>query len=479
MKTNLQPTVLLVEDDAVVAATYNSFLSEEPMELIHVGTGEAALMHIHQTVPNVILLDLGLPDMNGIDILKHIQQQQLDITTIIITAENSVEVVVDAMRYGAFDFIEKPFPANRLILSLRNALRQSMLHRTVNSYENKLKRQQYHNMMGASKPMQTIYQIIDNIATSKASILITGESGTGKELCAEAIHKESKRKKNPFVAINCAAIPKDLIESEIFGHVKGAFTGAISDRLGAAKPADGGTLFLDEIGDMDSALQTTLLRFVQTGTFHRVGGDKLEKVDVRFICATNRDLLSEIEAGRFREDLYYRLNVIHITLPALRKRGEDILLLARKFLREYAQAERKYFKGFTKEVENILLDYDWPGNVRQLQNIIQNIVVLNNSKYVTTEMLPSPINNKHSNTTTSQLPQKTLTPQNNYPSHNSVKTPPRPFWQIEKEAIKEAVEFCNGDVVQAAKFLEISPSTIYRKLRQWNITFERTLKSSN
>ena len=486
MKTNQQPTVLLVEDDVVVAATYKSFLSEEPIKLICVETGEAALTYIHQTTPNVILLDLGLPNINGMDILKYVQQQQLGTAIIVISVENSVEMVVETMRYGAFDFLEKPFTANRLILTLRHALHQSMLYQTIESYEEKLKRRQYHNMVGGSKPMQTIYQIIDNVATSKASILITGESGTGKELCAEAIHKESKRKDKPFIAINCAAIPKELMESEIFGHVKGAFTGAASDRQGAAGQADGGTLFLDEIGDMDLALQSTMLRFVQTGTFHKVGGDKLQKVDVRFLSATNRNLLSEIEAGQFREDLYYRLNVIHITLPALRKREEDTLLLARKFLREYAQAERKSFKGFAPEVEDILLHYDWPGNVRQLQNIIQNIVVLNNGKYVTTDMLPAPLNEIPSNqpNAMASLPEtetsvpKEPVPLSMPPLEDISPKPIRPFWQLEKEAIEQAVEFCDGNVVQAAYLLELSPATIYRKLRRWNITFKRILKSS-
>jgi len=461
MKTNQQPTVLLVEDDVVVAATYKSFLSEEPIKLICVETGEAALTYIHQTTPNVILLDLGLPNINGMDILKYVQQQQLGTAIIVISVENSVEMVVET-------------------------LHQSMLYQTIESYEEKLKRRQYHNMVGGSKPMQTIYQIIDNVATSKASILITGESGTGKELCAEAIHKESKRKDKPFIAINCAAIPKELMESEIFGHVKGAFTGAASDRQGAAGQAEGGTLFLDEIGDMDLALQSTMLRFVQTGTFHKVGGDKLEKVDVRFLSATNRNLLSEIEAGQFREDLYYRLNVIHITLPALRKREEDTLLLARKFLREYAQAERKSFKGFAPEVEDILLHYDWPGNVRQLQNIIQNIVVLNNGKYVTTDMLPAPLNEIPSNqpNAMASLPEtetsvpKEPVPLSMPPLEDISPKPIRPFWQLEKEAIEQAVEFCDGNVVQAAYLLELSPATIYRKLRRWNITFKRILKSS-
>jgi len=364
------------------------------------------------------------------------------------------------MQYGAFDFIEKPFKDERLVVTLHNALRQNALRQKVASYE-KFKRKQYHKMIGMSKPMQTIYQIIDNVATSDVSILITGESGTGKELCAEAIFRESKRKDKPFITINCAAIPKDLIESEIFGHVKGAFTNAISDRQGAASQANRGTLFLDEIGDMDLQLQSVLLRFLQSGTFQKVGGDNLEKVDVRFICATNHDLLTEIQAGRFREDLYFRLNVIQIVLPALRKRGDDVLLIAQSFLQKFAQREGKSFSGFTTEVERILLNYDWPGNVRQLQNVIQNIVVLNESKQVAANMLPQfptklsekPLSNQFS----SPLPSLTKSPSKNI----------RPFWLVEKEIIEEAIEFCNGNITQAARLLEISKSTIYNKLQLW------------
>jgi len=263
--------------------------------------------------------------------------------------------------------------------------------------EKRLSREHYHDFIGTSMPMQTVYQMIDKVAASKAPILITGETGTGKELCAEAIHKESKRADKPFVVCNCAAIPENLQESHLFGHIKGAFSGAIKDQKGLVSQADGGTLFLDEIGELPLLMQSTLLRFMQTKTFSKVGNHQLEKVDVRFICATNRNLLAEIEAGRFREDLYHRLNVIEIELPALRERGQDILRLAKFFLHKFAKEEQTDIQGFNAEAEKKLLSYEWSGNVRQLQNTIQNVVLLNGGKVITAEMLAAKNGNKVDN----------------------------------------------------------------------------------
>jgi len=263
--------------------------------------------------------------------------------------------------------------------------------------EKRLSREHYHDFIGTSMPMQTVYQMIDKVAASKAPILITGETGTGKELCAEAIHKESKRADKPFVVCNCAAIPENLQESHLFGHIKGAFSGAMKDQKGLVSQADGGTLFLDEIGELPLLMQSTLLRFMQTKTFSKVGNHQLEKVDVRFICATNRNLLAEIEAGRFREDLYHRLNVIEIELPALRERGQDILRLAKFFLHKFAKEEQTDIQGFNAEAEKKLLSYEWSGNVRQLQNTIQNVVLLNGGKVITAEMLAAKNGNKVDN----------------------------------------------------------------------------------
>lgn len=311
--------------------------------------------------------------------------------------------------------------------------------------------------------------MIESAAPSRATTFITGESGTGKELCAEAIHQKSPRAKQRFVTLNCAAIPKDLMESEIFGHVKGAFTDAISDRDGAASLADGGTLFLDEICEMNLVLQTKLLRFIQTGRIQKVGGDVEEPVDVRFVCATNRDPLQAVAQGEFREDLYYRLHVIPIHLPPLRERDNDILLLANRLLIEFAHEEGKRFRGFDDEAAKAMARYSWPGNVRQMQNVLRNVVVLNDAERVAIDMLPS-------NFAGSLAPRVSIKetttpdPRARGPEATPVATGEAsiiPLWRIERKAIEDAIKRCDGNIPRAAVFLEVSPSTIYRKLQSW------------
>jgi DNA-binding NtrC family response regulator len=434
--------------------------------VVHVETGAAALAYIAGETPDVVMLDLELPDMNGMEILKHIYRHHLGCAVVIITAHGSVDTAVAAMRYKALDFIEKPFDAKRLLVTVRNALQHRQLTRLLQVYRENFTRQEYHGFIGASLPMQAVYRIIESAAPSKASVFITGESGTGKELCAEAIHKQSPRRDKPFVALNCAAIPGELIESELFGHLKGAFTGASGERQGAASQADGGTLFLDEIGDMSLDLQSKLLRFIQTGSFHKVGGNKAETVDVRFLCATHRDPLSEVRAGRFREDLYYRLHVIPLHLPPLRERDGDVLLIARHFLQRYAGEEHKSFLRFSSEVEEVLSRYDWPGNVRQLQNIVHSIVVLNDAEEITVEMLPPPLVYPSRDSTAPNGNGRRAHGQENVPGAR-ITDKIIPLWLVEKQAIEQAIELCEGNIPKAAALLEVSPSTLYRKRQRW------------
>jgi len=346
----------------------------------------------------------------------------------------------------------------------------------VNSSHN---RSHFRGLLGSSEPMQTLYQAIDKVASSKAPILVTGEGGTGKGFCAEVIHQKSQRTGKPFIVLNCAAIPKNLAESALFGHLKGAFTGALKNQDGAVKAADGGTLFLDEIGEMDVTLQSSLLRFLQTGTFQKVGSDKEEQVDVRLIAATNRDISSDIKAGRFRENLYYHISVVHLKLPTLRQRGKDILRLARVFLKKYAQEEQKSFHGLTKPVEQILLDYDWAGNILQLESIIHRIVVLNDAKTVTVDMLPAQLSEEAENQSEEEKRE------NPSPTSRSIPKTPlfkktvakqlhddaiRPLWLVEKDAIVHALELSSGNISKAARDLQISAQTIYRKLHHWENT---------
>ncbi|EJL6393950.1 sigma-54-dependent Fis family transcriptional regulator [Vibrio navarrensis] len=438
--------LLMVEDTASVAALYRSYLTPLGIDINIVGTGRDAIESLKHRIPDLILLDLRLPDMTGMDVLHAVKASHPDVPIIFMTAHGSIDTAVEAI---------KPCEADRLRVTVNNAIRKaSKLKNEADSPAN----QNYQGFIGSSQKMQQVYRTIDSAASSKASIFITGESGTGKEVCAEAIHAASRRGDKPFIAINCAAIPKDLIESELFGHVKGAFTGAATDRQGAAELADGGTLFLDELCEMDLDLQTKLLRFIQTGTFQKVGSSKMKSVDVRFVCATNRDPWKEVQEGRFREDLYYRLYVIPLHLPPLRERGEDVIEIAYSLLGYMSHEEGKNFVRFSPQVIDRFNEYEWPGNVRQLQNVLRNIVVLNNGKEITLEMLPPPLNQPLARSENRLF--KELEPV-------SV-TDIYPLWMTEKMAIEQAIKACDGNIPRAAGYLDVSPSTIYRKLQTWN-----------
>ncbi|WP_040902224.1 quorum-sensing sigma-54 dependent transcriptional regulator LuxO [Vibrio proteolyticus] len=447
--------LLMVEDTASVAALYRSYLTPLGIDINIVGTGRDAIESLTYRTPDLILLDLRLPDMTGMDVLHEVKKSVPDVPVVFMTAHGSIDTAVETMRHGAQDFLIKQCEADRLRVTVNNAIRKAS--KLKNDADN-LSNQGYQGFIGSSQTMQAVYRTIDSAASSKASIFITGESGTGKEVCAEAIHAASKRGDKPFIAINCAAIPKDLIESELFGHVKGAFTGAATDRQGAAELADGGTLFLDELCEMDLDLQTKLLRFIQTGTFQKVGSSKMKSVDVRFVCATNRDPWKEVQEGRFREDLYYRLYVIPLHLPPLRERGEDVIEIAYSLLGYMSNEEGKGFVRLSPEVIERFNQYEWPGNVRQLQNVLRNVVVLNNGKEISLDMLPPPLNKPMDNQIRVIKQDK-----ESLSAHEIF-----PLWLTEKNAIEQAIEACDGNIPKAAGYLDVSPSTIYRKLQAWN-----------
>jgi len=399
-----------------------------------------------------------------------------DSTVIAMSARGSVNAAVAAMRAGAVDFLPKPFGAAALLDRLDAAIAQwptakpAAKRTEITSAEPALAepepikpaapglaREDFEGFIGRSAAMLAVYDQISRIAPSRAPVFVTGESGTGKELCAEAIHTRSGRAGRPFIAINCSAIPKDLMESEIFGHVRGAFTGATETRLGAAELADGGTLFLDEIGEMDLGLQAKLLRFIQSGVVQRVGDVTTRRVDVRIVCATHRDPFAEIAAGRFREDLFYRLHVLPIQLPALRERPEDILPLASAFLSRYAAEEARAFRGFDPDAAAMLIRHPWPGNVRELQNAIRRMVVLHQGSEIALSMLPPTIRRAATAPSTGFAGVETRV------AAGAV----APFWEQERSIIECAVEAHGGNIARAAAALEISPSTIYRKRQAW------------
>ncbi|MFO1035590.1 MAG: sigma-54 dependent transcriptional regulator [Geminicoccaceae bacterium] len=472
-------TVLVVEDTPSMARLYQAYIEKEGHAVELAATGVAALERLRATTaPEVVVLDLNLPDVNGQEILAEIGRQQLPTSVVVVTADGSLKTAVEAMRAGAYDFIVKPFSADRLNTTIKNALERVRLKSTVDVLEETLGRDRFCGFVGASLPMQAVYRALEAAAPSNATVFVTGESGTGKELCAEAVHQLSTRRSKPFIALNCGAIPKDLIESEIFGHVKGSFTGAVADRVGAAKQADGGTLFLDEICEMQIDLQTKLLRFLQSGTLRAVGGSKLEHVDVRIVCATNRDPLTEVRAGRFREDLYYRLHVVPIEMPPLREREEDVVLIARVLLERYAREESKKFIGFDQGAEAALVAYDWPGNVRELQNVLRHAVVMHDGERLTAQMLPlgraavrAPLAPSHAAPAPPPVAAPTETPSRpasatdvgGWASEFDI----RPLWQVEKAAVERAIALCHDNIPRAAAFLEVAPSTIYRKKQAW------------
>ncbi|MCC7274925.1 MAG: sigma-54-dependent Fis family transcriptional regulator [Alphaproteobacteria bacterium] len=458
--SDARPLVLLIEDTPSLAALYVEYLRREPIRVVTVATGGEGIAAIRGHAPAAVLLDLNLPDMPGMEILKEVTTNKYGCSVIVVTAHGSINVAVEAMRHGAYDFLMKPFDPDRLKVTLRNALAHQKLLTMVETYRETFDRTGLGCLIGSSLPMQQVYRIIESAAPSRATVFVTGESGTGKELCAAAIHQLSPRRGGPYVALNCAAISRELIESEIFGHVKGAFTGATVDRDGAASRANGGTLFLDELCEMDLSLQSKLLRFLQTSSFVRVGGNHEETADLRFICATNRDPFVEVRAGRLREDLFYRLHVVPVHMPPLRERGEDVLLLANYFLSRFAEEEGRHFRGFAPDAEAALLNYDWPGNVRQLQNAIRNAVVLNDGETVTASMLPAPLTTVASSAAAPAAAAATTV-------HAAEVGDIRPLADIERETIERAIALCGGNIPRAAELLDISPSTIYRKRQRW------------
>ena len=451
-----RPKVLLVEDDPTLSRLYVAYLERAGVIPYHAGTVAEAKEILSQIKPSVVLLDLILPDGHGFEVLQALRDGDSDAPVIVVSSGGSISSAVESMRAGAYDFLVKPFSPERLQVTLANALELRRLKRIERTFTSEGTSDGFESFIGVSPAMQVVYRMIRDAAPSKAAIFVTGESGTGKELAAEAIHRRSPRVNGPFVAMNCSAMPRDLVESELFGHVKGAFTGAHASREGLAARADGGTMFLDEIGEMDLPLQAKLLRFIQTGTYQPVGSDALKKVDVRFVCATNRDPLDEISAGRFREDLYYRLNVVPITMPALRERGTDIILIARSYLNQFAAEEGKSFDGFDPEAERLLMAYPWPGNVRQLSNVVRNVVVLSPGGVATAAMLPAVVRDA--------APRPIAIPIGHAPAAGQAI---RPMAAVEREAIEAALVEADGNVGRAAALLEIDASTIYRKKREW------------
>ncbi|KCV82044.1 two component, sigma-54 specific, transcriptional regulator [Actibacterium atlanticum] len=452
--------LLLIEDTPSLQMVYESVLKGAGYDVVTAGTAQDGLRHFQTLRPNVVLLDLMLPDRSGLDLMRDLLEFHPETHIIVVTANGSINRAVEAMRLGAYDFLLKPFNEQRFLHAVETALGDA-----VRPGDRVSDRSPVASFVGSSPVMTAVYDRIASVGKSMATVFITGESGTGKEICAQAVHAGSSRAAGPFVPLNCGAIPADLLESEVFGHLKGSFTGAIADKPGAAALADGGTLFLDEICEMDLNLQTKLLRFLQTSSIQPVGAPSARKVNARIICATNRNPLEEVRRGRFREDLYYRLHVVPIHLPPLRERGEDPVLIAEQTLTRFAAEEGRNFTGLSDEVKELFRRFRWPGNVRQLLNVLRHAVVLNDGPVLTLDMLPIELHHERE-WLDDALPNAPIT----------AEAPPqvtldglmgKTLSEVEQLVIEETIARHGGSVPKAARVLDVSPSTLYRKLEAW------------
>jgi len=381
-------SVLIVDDEVGVRESLKMILKKD-YDIFLAKDAEEAFLQIKEHSPDVILLDIILPDLDGLKVLEKIKQNEPDIVVIMITATNTAKTAVEAMKLGAYHYVTKPFDNDELRLIISRSLSEKALKQELIFRREEMDKSfDFGNILGKSKGMKDIFKVVKQIADSKSTVLIMGESGTGKELISRAIHYNSNRKNYPFVTINCAAIPETLIESELFGHEKGAFTNAIEKKLGRFEVAHQGTLFLDEIGELSLTTQAKILRFLEEKEFNRVGGSKTIKVDVRLITATNKDLNQMIKKGSFREDLYYRINVVPIVIPPLRERKEDIPILIDHFINKFSVENNKNVKGINKEALEFLMQYEWPGNVRELENLIERVIALTSNEYIPANELP-------------------------------------------------------------------------------------------
>ena len=444
-------TILVVDDEPEMRALVRDVLGERGHQVAEAPNGLEALKRLAEGEYAVVLTDLRMKDMQGIELLGEIKRTFPDTNVILMTAFGSVETAVEAMKEGAYDYLVKPVKTEELIRVAERAVREASLRREINRLRQEVhKEYSFHQILGKSKPMREVFDLIRRVADSPTNVLITGESGTGKELVAKAIHYNSERRDAPFVPVNCAAIPETLLESELFGHVKGAFTDAKNDKRGLFEEAQKGTLLLDEISELPLMLQAKLLRAIQEREIRRVGASRPMSVDVRIIAATNLNLSEEVKAKRFREDLYYRLNVIEIRLPPLRERREDIPLLVEAFLRKCAEASHKEVRGMSETALTLLMDYAWPGNVRELENVIERAVTLARGDKIVTEDLPPTIQGARGERRVIDEGADRILP----------------LQEVEREYILRILEKTGGNKYQAAHVLGIDRKTLYRKLAE-------------
>jgi two-component system response regulator HydG len=442
------PTILVVEDDTENRTAIVKVLESAEYKVRETDNGQQALDILNEENIDILVTDLRLPIVDGVELLKRAKAVEQDIEVIMITGHGTVEIAVEAIKEGAYDFITKPVRKAQLLRAVEKAAEKQYLSRENRDLRQQLNQNGARRIVYASTEMRNVVRMVEQVAPSTATVLITGESGTGKEVIADAIHAASPRRLKPIIKVSCAALPDTLLESELFGYEKGAFTGANARKEGRFELANGGTLFLDEIGEISPAVQVKLLRVLQDGKFERLGGTRTIDVDVRILTATNKDLHKEIEEKRFREDLFYRLNVINLRIPSLRERKEDVQLLAMHFLKHYADKNNKAIETFTEDAMLALTSYEWPGNVRELENAVERSVVFTNGKQIPLSVLPQNVSafaeTRHSLTF-------------------KIGTPLR---ELERKAIDITLQHTRGDKNMAARLLGIATRTIYRHLEK-------------
>ncbi len=460
-------TILVIDDEEVMREILESLLSEDGYRVKLAASAEEGLAIVNREPIDLAIVDVMLPDQSGLDLLDALKRSDPELVAVMITAFASVETAIEAMKRGAFDYITKPFKNEKVRVVAGNALKQRRLVDENTSLKAALvDRQRFDVLVGKSQRMQEVYSLIQQVAPSKTTVLITGESGTGKELVAKAIHNHSTRKTKPFVAVNSGSLPPDLLESNLFGHVKGAFTGAVSPKKGLFEIADGGSIFLDEIGTVPPETQSKLLRVIQEKEFMRLGGVDTMKVDVRVIAATNSDIKELVADGLFREDLYYRLNVINIFLPPLRQRQEDVTLLSQHFLKKYCEENERGELQLSSEAKQSLLEYDWPGNVRELENVIERAVVLADGPVLGRNLMP-----EHVRTGPSfRLPQ-VVVPDEGISFRDIIN-------EFEKRLIESSLETSGWVQKKAAQRLGLKPTTLNEMIKRHHISLERKEPSS-
>lgn len=456
------PHIIIVDDEYSIQTSLAGILQDEGYQTTVAGNGEKALKLIQDESPDLVLLDIWMPEMDGISALKKIRGLGEGVQVIMMSGHATIETAVTATKLGAHDFIEKPISVEKLLVCIHNALKVTQLVEENKNLRARIARD--YEIIGSSPPIKELKHQIRIAAPTSGWVLITGENGTGKELVARSIHRQSKRAKKPFIEVNCAAIPEDLIESELFGHEKGSFTGATAKRKGKFDQAHEGTLFLDEIGDMSLKTQAKVLRILQERKFERVGGEKTIEVDVRVIAATNKNLEEEIKQGTFREDLYYRLNVLPFHVPPLRERYQDIPVLAQHFLESYCHKESVEAKHLSKEVLKALSAYKWPGNVRELKNIIERLAIMTQEDIIEISALPaeikSAVNTEEDNTTSNII----------FPDFSDLKEAREHF---EKEFIRSKLIENNWNVSKTAEEIGLERSNLHRKIKNFKIDVEK------